>query len=128
MPPVALRKEGVDRNYLDLVSGELRIKSLSARRAWIEITAPVFAWWPGGLVALRKEGVDRNTVCQWKYRLEFAVALRKEGVDRNNEFQLRTLTHNVALRKESVDRNAYPLRPAWRMIVALRKESVDRNL
>ena len=60
MPPVALRKEGVDRNYLALVSGELRIKSLSARRAWIEITAPVFAWWPGGLVALRKEGVDRN--------------------------------------------------------------------
>ena len=37
--PVALRKESVDRNYLDLVSGELRIKSLSVRRAWIEIWA-----------------------------------------------------------------------------------------
>ena len=36
---VALRKESVDRNYLDLVSGELRIKSLSVRRAWIEIWA-----------------------------------------------------------------------------------------
>ena len=56
---VALRKESVDRNYLDLVSGELRIValrkesvdrnnksrdvnikivlSLSARRAWIEM-------------------------------------------------------------------------------------------
>ena len=36
-PWVALRKESVDRNYLDLVSGELRLKSLSARRAWIEM-------------------------------------------------------------------------------------------
>ena len=55
--------------------------SLSARRAWIEISvkdlnAHLY------YVALRKESVDRNCrnrfcpTCQW-------VALRKESVDRN---------------------------------------------
>ena len=37
--PVALRKESVDRNFFDIDTGELKIKSLSARRAWIEILA-----------------------------------------------------------------------------------------
>ena len=34
---VALRKESVDRNSSDVVSVQYRCKSLSARRAWIEI-------------------------------------------------------------------------------------------
>ena len=37
------------------------IKSLSARRAWIEI-ADLRGGFGGGLVALRKESVDRNLV------------------------------------------------------------------
>ena len=56
---VALRKESVDRNIRVEVSYSIIVKSLSARRAWIEIinnnyndlTRPV---------ALRKESVDRN--------------------------------------------------------------------
>ena len=39
------------------------IKSLSARRAWIEIDAPSSAPY-AELVALRKESVDRNTFLQ----------------------------------------------------------------
>ena len=56
---VALRKESVDRN--PVVPAELTtlVKSLSARRAWIEI----------GLF-----GVDK---------VSYQVALRKESVDRN---------------------------------------------
>ena len=95
----------MDRKAVDPPGRAHYYWSLSARRAWIEKTLRLTLYL-SIMVALRKEGVDRNTVCQWKYRLEFAVALRKEGVDRNT----------------------YPLRPAWRMIVALRKESVDRNL
>ena len=34
---VALRKESVDRNFISLSSLQLYYKSLSARRAWIEI-------------------------------------------------------------------------------------------
>ena len=57
------------------------IKSLSARRAWIEI----FYYcdhdtdW---IVALRKESVDRNNNTWW-VKIHTSVALRKESVDRN---------------------------------------------
>ena len=56
-------------------------KSLSARRAWIEILLC-------GLLSML-----------------ISVALRKESVDRNTNPGSTTLTFPVALRKESVDRN-----------------------
>ena len=56
---VALRKESVDRNrmvvgFLNMVGG-----SLSARRAWIEISTRSHPS-KHRVVALRKESVDRN--------------------------------------------------------------------
>ena len=61
LPKVALRKESVDRN--PVVPAELTtlVKSLSARRAWIEIYQDKFSI-PSVNVALRKESVDRNGV------------------------------------------------------------------
>ena len=38
------------------------MRSLSARRAWIEINVPIDLLAPR-LVALRKESVDRNLIC-----------------------------------------------------------------
>ena len=77
--------------------------SLSARRAWIEISL-LKASKTGGTVALRKESVDRNTASA---RPSHAanVALRKESVDRNDNLQVPASVSKVALRKESVDRN-----------------------
>ena len=60
--------------------------SLSARRAWIEMTNPKNRK-RRSEVALRKESVDRN----YKERPGQkgpAVALRKESVDRNNTVQV----------------------------------------
>ena len=78
---VALRKESVDRNTSidNLTQGVF--KSLSARRAWIEISED---WLNAGSlsVALRKESVDRNGV-SLNYKEVLYVALRKESVDRN---------------------------------------------
>ena len=59
-----------------------RFASLSARRAWIEISNA------GGSaksaeVALRKESVDRNGYVGVLVVLWALVALRKESVDRN---------------------------------------------
>ena len=59
MDSVALRKESVDRNIGASYGRTAKIVSLSARRAWIEITLS------SGFsviltVALRKESVDRN--------------------------------------------------------------------
>ena len=56
---VALRKESVDRNVVEIRTQTAIIPSLSARRAWIEIDCPN-ATKPISGVALRKESVDRN--------------------------------------------------------------------
>ena len=55
--------------------------SLSARRAWIEITY-VTRLPRVQVVALRKESVDRNYIIKITGNRP-AVALRKESVDRN---------------------------------------------
>ena len=57
---VALRKESVDRNGVHAILSAIWRKSLSARRAWIEIMGEGAGVSPG-MVALRKESVDRNT-------------------------------------------------------------------
>ena len=56
---VALRKESVDRNGITTSKHTCPGRSLSARRAWIEIGSPPLHSMIA-LVALRKESVDRN--------------------------------------------------------------------
>ena len=58
--PVALRKESVDRNKIGIATIDSIIKSLSARRAWIEILIILCPKAALCEVALRKESVDRN--------------------------------------------------------------------
>ena len=57
---VALRKESVDRNTSSATPHLKTSLSLSARRAWIEMTKVPLGWWEIDTVALRKESVDRN--------------------------------------------------------------------
>ena len=59
LPLVALRKESVDRNLCLVDMFKSSIGSLSARRAWIEISAGQENN-ENQKVALRKESVDRN--------------------------------------------------------------------
>ena len=83
---VALRKESVDRNRVSTTTTTICIASLSARRAWIEISmlcSAVKSW----AVALRKESVDRNYIIKIT-EIWGAVALRKESVDRNPCFEV----------------------------------------
>ena len=79
--------------------------SLSARRAWIEISVVRYRPTPAP-VALRKESVDRNPNSQAKLQNNI-VALRKESVDRNYNVYVTKEEESVALRKESVDRNGH---------------------
>ena len=96
----------MDRNNGVPYSAAIRLASLSARRAWIEIHVVLVA--PAGFwVALRKESVDRNTKTVALEDPE-SVALRKESVDRNRNLLYRRFRAvQVALRKESVDRNTW---------------------
>ena len=57
---VALRKESVDRNFCTMQIVIIVVESLSARRAWIEIS-DIDDKFGGLMVALRKESVDRNS-------------------------------------------------------------------
>ena len=146
---VALRKESVDRNIFGRLGGRAGGPSLSARRAWIEISC-IIALPPVLSVALRKESVDRNPKSRgclpWlpvslsarRAWIEISnacrgtpmrpVALRKESVDRNQHEEGSWYTGQaVALRKESVDRNDEWIKALPGYWVALRKESVDRN-
>ena len=82
---VALRKESVDRNMGYSTLFLLPAKSLSARRAWIEISAGA-AYQRRTAVALRKESVDRNSL-QTGDKKKGQVALRKESVDRNRDIE-----------------------------------------
>ena len=71
----------MDRNAEAVPAMTKQAQSLSARRAWIEISDVKAAT---GLftVALRKESVDRNTT-RTRIVIGCVVALRKESVDRN---------------------------------------------
>ena len=101
---VALRKESVDRNVAGQVAIQEIRKSLSARRAWIEMSRGQPHRCGSWRVALRKESVDRNLVGAGSLST-LGVALRKESVDRNDTVQIVVVIMHVALRKESVDRN-----------------------
>ena len=56
---VALRKESVDRNFYYADKDVDWVRSLSARRAWIEMRC-LRCCAISCMVALRKESVDRN--------------------------------------------------------------------
>ena len=102
--------------------------SLSARRAWIEISGADAA--PARRMeqslSARRAWIEIEMSCRSLQDI-WHVALRKESVDRNLQSNIMKLIPGVALRKESVDRNRLGQSPFLASRVALRKESVDRN-
>ena len=126
-------------------------RSLSARRAWIEIVAAC-PFSCCGTVALRKESVDRNSsglpvflLRHWSLsarrawieilsasiiqsRFISSLSARRAWIEISAWGPHGTVS-GVALRKESVDRNAERMKVGGiDVAVALRKESVDRNI
>ena len=89
---VALRKESVDRNRAATPLGSHSSRSLSARRAWIEIQIPQLCALSLVSLSARRAWIEID----YAYATigTITVALRKESVDRNMliDFQL---THNT---------------------------------
>ena len=80
-----------------------QVKSLSARRAWIEIRKELFLVVFKGSLSARRAWIEMVLARNW-FTVS-CVALRKESVDRNvSAFDVLAISA-VALRKESVDRN-----------------------
>ena len=86
---VALRKESVDRNVYGAKATQHIDASLSARRAWIEITFCVILN-TAKHVALRKESVDRNIDECWKLIGTDSVALLPKPAARNSCYLSKT--------------------------------------
>ena len=103
---VALRKESVDRNTFSVATPHHPQRSLSARRAWIEIVSVAQATLLTGSLSARRAWIEIRAVnSSLVIKL---VALRKESVDRNNDDIVAPgIVAGVALRKESVDRNGF---------------------
>ena len=78
---VALRKESVDRNIFSLPLVSTSPKSLSARRAWIEISFPLIILYAYMSLSARRAWIEILVV--WAVVRVCEVALRKESVDRN---------------------------------------------
>ena len=76
----------MDRNLDAMQIIIVIMKSLSARRAWIEMALPELIPLTDP-VALRKESVDRNRN-GLRLLSVLLVALRKESVDRNDTMQI----------------------------------------
>ena len=79
--PVALRKESVDRNKLGRIGNHSVAKSLSARRAWIEIALVQLPCGPCLSLSARRAWIEMMLRTAATRRKK--VALRKESVDRN---------------------------------------------
>ena len=124
---VALRKESVDRNSWLSLSAMPVMPSLSARRAWIEISHTGGSGLPLP-VALRKESVDRNNHVKKFIAVHYmSLSARRAWIEIWENARIQP-AGRVALRKESVDRNFRKSAHLCKtMRVALRKESVDRN-
>ena len=117
----------MDRNFGVAIVVTSCVKSLSARRAWIEISYEENST-VGRFVALRKESVDRNFGVAIVVTSCVNVALRKESVDRNINIVTDTPAFELSLsaRRAWIEITRYISSHKSRN-VALRKESVDRN-
>ena len=118
---VALRKESVDRNSTGVASLTVRTTSLSARRAWIEITYVTRL--PRAQVSLSARRAWIEIIDDLEPSTTRRVALRKESVDRNYKERPGQKARPVALRKESVDRN----REQFKYVVQCRKSLSARR-
>ena len=79
---VALRKESVDRNNAACIPARPASKSLSARRAWIEISHSCIIMDKLTSLSARRAWIE---ILWQKQKMQLLqVALRKESVDRNS--------------------------------------------
>ena len=147
---VALRKESVDRNYCRCYSCNACHRSLSARRAWIEIVDYIIDY-VNDAVALRKESVDRNccypACCvgllsslsarrAWieitrpsitGYLFNASLSARRAWIEiGTGHTGQQSAVWSLSARRAWIEIPAGCWRDA-RRAVALRKESVDRN-
>ena len=102
-PVVALRKESVDRNFPAPVIMCSTATSLSARRAWIEITHCQTVSRTIQSLSARRAWIEITSDADW-VRVYVSLSARRAWIEIAGARPARQRSR-VALRKESVDRN-----------------------
>ena len=100
---VALRKESVDRNHAAKRKYFIKEMSLSARRAWIEISIykPTIMH---DAVALRKESVDRNNWNSLGIRLLFqSLSARRAWIEIIDDFEQSSTRKSLSARRAWIE-------------------------
>ena len=117
----------MDRNTILLIMSMTPSRSLSARRAWIEILVlPGFKSFRNSSLSARRAWIEIHIILGGYYNV--AVALRKESVDRNMWWGVRKAVGSLSLSARRAWIEIYSARhKKIDRLVALRKESVDRN-
>ena len=77
---VALRKESVDRNNYTDADKDIDIVSLSARRAWIEIRAAMWAWFSGASLSARRAWIEILRLC-WAGKRNQSLSARRAWIE-----------------------------------------------
>ena len=116
----------MDRNAASAVLFSARLASLSARRAWIEISITMRRR-TAHAVALRKESVDRNIPAQrLQQHVQRSLSARRAWIEIIHKFQKSKKDRSLSARRAWIEIIVWQ-KKGQANNVALRKESVDRN-
>ena len=123
---VALRKESVDRNVQIIISGYARERSLSARRAWIEILLVYLALIRYLSLSARRAWIE--IIRQMPLtRFSPSLSARRAWIEIGKINTRGSKKVSLSARRAWIEIND-DLEPSKTRRVALRKESVDRNI
>ena len=117
----------MDRNKDVTGLSDVRNASLSARRAWIEISPEENRLRRTLSLSARRAWIEIRTLLRRVRRGQLSLSARRAWIEMAYAVPLHVDPFQVALRKESVDRNGNAAIRSGTFTVALRKESVDRN-
>ena len=93
----------MDRNYGNTLVTQLKNRSLSARRAWIEILRVTRICRSAGSLSARRAWIEMS-VSMRSFLLVLSLSARRAWIEME-VYKRHYLAGLVALRKESVDRN-----------------------
>ena len=124
---VALRKESVDRNSVPFRPASHLSKSLSARRAWIEIACPLGpqAIYPS--LSARRAWIEMTYVTRLP-RAQVSLSARRAWIEINDSLDSILAGVSLSARRAWIEILCCVGFCLGAKAVALRKESVDRNI
>ena len=124
---VALRKESVDRNLITELSLNRQCSSLSARRAWIEMSSALgLSWCIRSSLSARRAWIEINELEGMFFPSVLSLSARRAWIEIANFCRNRFCPTSLSARRAWIEIRNGERRPNNRE-VALRKESVDRN-